>query len=307
MLKGILYRYSGSAKFGFALIFVILSFCLTYLVGIVLSITVFQWDIFHNPDMLKDLTNPESIKVLKFFQLISSIGLFVLPPFLFAYFVYPSIREFLRLRKIPSLSKLSVTILAGICFLPFSNLLAWINSFMTFPEFMSGIELWMQVKEKETAEITNAFLNVNDFSGLFYNIILIAVIPAIGEELLFRGVLQRIFTEWFKNAHWGIWISAILFSAIHLQFFGFLPRLFLGVFFGYILEATGSLWIPIIAHFINNLTGVLLSYFVAKNSLPQSSNDFGMTSETWIYGIIGGIIGGVLFWIIVRRKRNSVL
>jgi hypothetical protein len=131
---------------------------------------------------------------------------------------------------------------------------------------------------------------------------LIAIIPAIGEELLFRGVLQRIFTEWFKSAHWGIWISAFLFSAIHMQFFGFLPRMFLGLFFGYLLEATGSLWIPILAHFINNLTGVLLSFFVAKNVIPQSSNDFGMTNETWIYGMIGGILGSILFWLVIRKK-----
>ena len=87
-----------------------------------------------------------------------------------------------------------------------------------------------------------------------------------------------------------------------MQFFGFLPRLFLGVFFGYILEATGSLWIPVLAHFINNLTGVLLSFFVAQKTLPQSSNDFGMTSETWIYGIVGGLLGGVLFWLIIRKR-----
>ena len=171
---------------------------------------------------------------------------------------------------------------------------------------MSGVENWMRSSENYAGELTSAFLTVTSIKGLLFNIVLIAVIPAIGEELLFRGVLQRIFTEWFKNPHWGIWIAAILFSAIHMQFFGFLPRLFLGLFFGYLLEATGSLWIPIVAHFINNLTGVLLSFFVAKNALPESTNDFGMTGETWVYGIIGGILGSVLLWLIVR-KRNSVL
>lgn len=306
MLKGILFRFSPSVKFGFALLIVILSFFLVYLIGIILAITVFQWNILQNPEMLTDLSNPESIKALKFFQLIQSVGIFVIPPFLFAYFVYPSVREFLRLKKIPGFNKFAITILAGVCFLPFSNLLAWLNSFLVLPDFMSVIEQWMKSSESYAAELTNAFLYVTDYQGLIYNIILIAIIPALGEELLFRGMLQRIFTEWFKSAHWGIWISAFIFSAIHLQFFGFLPRIFLGIFFGYLLEATGSLWIPVLAHFINNLTGVILAFFVAKNTLPQSSNDFGMTNETWIYGIIGGILGSILFWLIIRKK-NRVL
>ena len=77
-------------------------------------------------------------------------------------------------------------------------------------------------------------------------------------------------------------------------------------FFGYLLEFTGSLWLPILAHFINNLTGVLLSYFITNNNISAKSSDFGMTQETWIYGILGGIIGSFLFWLIVR-KRNRVL
>ena len=306
MLKGILYRYSPAAKLGFVCLIVLLSFFLLALVGAILAITVFQWDIFQNPAIVAGNPNQETISALKFFQLISSISLFVIPPFIFAYLVYPSVRDFLRIKKRPDISKLGLTILAAICFLPFSNLLGWVNSFMTFPDFMSGVEIWMKVKEKETTEMLTAFLSVNTYSGLFYNIVLIALVPALGEELLFRGVVQRIFTEWFKNIHWGIWISAILFSTIHFQFFGFLPRLLLGVFFGYILEATGSLWIPILAHFINNLAGVLLAYFVTQNALPINSNDFGMTNETWIYGIIGGLTGGVLFWLLIR-KRYRVL
>lgn len=97
--------------------------------------------------------------------------------------------------------------------------------------------------------------------------LLIALVPAIGEELLFRGVFQRLFTEWFRNIHWGIWISAILFSAIHFQFFGFLPRLFLGVIFGYLLELTSSMWVPIVAHFVNNLTGVIIAFFISPDSV----------------------------------------
>jgi uncharacterized protein len=306
MLKGILFRNSPSAKFGFALIIILLTASIFYLIGIILSVVIFKWDIIHNPGLVNDISNPQTIEALKFFQLVSSTGLFIVPSLLFSYFVYPSVNDFLRLRKLPFNSMLMLSLLACICFLPFSNLLAWFNSFLQLPVFLKDVEQWMRIKEQSATDVTNAFLNVNSYMGLLYNILLIAVVPAIGEEFLFRGVLQRIFTEWFKSKHWGIWISAFIFSTIHLQFFGFLPRLFLGLFFGYILEATQNLWIPIAAHFINNLTGVLLSFFIAKHALPQSSNDFGMTGETWFYGAVGGIIGGLLFVLIIK-KRDRIL
>jgi len=306
MIKGILYRLSPASKFGVAIIITIVSFLLIYFLGIIISISVFKWNILQNIELLSDVNNPTNIKVLKFLQLIQSVGLFIVPPFIFGYFCYPSVSEFLRINKKTSIRMLIVSILATVSFLPFSNWLSYLNSFLQLPSFMSEIEIWMRNSEDYATKITQAFLNVNSVPELFYNILLIAIIPALGEEFLFRGLLQRIFIEWTKSKHWGIWISALAFSAIHLQFFGFLPRLFLGLFFGYLLEFTGSLWLPILAHFINNLTGVLLSYFITNNNISAKSSDFGMTQETWIYGILGGIIGSFLFWLIVR-KRNRIL
>ena len=306
MIKGILYRLSPASKFGVAIIITIVSFLLIYFLGIIISISVFKWNILQNIELLSDVNNPTNIKVLKFLQLVQSVGLFIVPPFIFGYFCYPSVSEFLRINKKTSIRMLIVSMLATVSFLPFSNWLSYLNSFLQLPSFMSEIEIWMRNSEDYATKITQAFLNVNSVPELFYNILLIAIIPALGEEFLFRGLLQRIFIEWTKSKHWGIWISALAFSAIHLQFFGFLPRLFLGLFFGYLLEFTGSLWLPILAHFINNLTGVLLSYFITNNNISAKSSDFGMTQETWIYGILGGIIGSFLFWLIVR-KRNRIL
>lgn len=306
MIKGILNRLSPASKFGIAIIITVVSFFIIYFLGIVVSISVFKWDILQNIELLSDVNNPTNIKVLKFLQLVQSVGLFIIPPFIFGYFCYPSVSEFLRINKKVNIRVLIVTILATISFLPFSNWLAYLNSFLQLPSFMSELEIWMRNSEDYATKITQAFLNVNTVPELFYNILLIAIIPALGEELLFRGLLQRIFIEWTKSKHWGIWISAIAFSAIHLQFFGFFPRLFLGLFFGYLLEFTGSLWLPILAHFINNITGVLLSYFITNNSISAKSSDFGMTQETWIYGILGGIIGCFLFWL-TMSKRNRVL
>jgi membrane protease YdiL (CAAX protease family) len=302
MIKGILYRLSPAAKFGVSLLIIIACFFFLYFIGIIVSITVFKWNILQNPALLSDFSNPETINVLKFLQLIQSIGIFLLPPLIIGYLCYPSLSEFLRLKRKPTLATFFLTLLAGVFFLPFSNWLAYINSFLELPAFMSWIEQWMRNSEASAGKLTEAFLNVNDTTGLLYNILLIAILPSVGEELLFRGLLQRIFTQWAKSSHWGIWISAFIFSAIHLQFFGFLPRFFLGVFFGYLLEITGSLWVPMLAHFVNNFTGVLLSYFIANHAISNSSSNFGMTSDTWIYGIIGGLLGGLLLWLIIRKE-----
>lgn len=284
----------------------LLSFFLVYVIGIIISDFVLNWNILRNPEILYDYTSAETIKILKFFQFIQSTGLFIIPPLVFAYLVYPTVWGYLRLNNFPAMKVLLLAVVAGIFFLPFSNLLGWFNSFLELPPFMSGIESWMRSAEDTASEITTAFLNVNTVDGLLINIVLIAVIPAIGEELLFRGVLQRVFSEWTKSCHWGIFISAFIFSAIHLQFYGFLPRLFLGLFFGYLLEYSRSLWIPVLTHFINNFAGVLLSFFIAKDIFPQSANDFGMTSGTWFFGIIGGLGGGIIL-ILIIRKSNRVL
>ena len=306
MIKGILYRLSPGAKFAVSLLIIIACFFLLYFIGIVISITVFHWNILQNPELLSNYSNPETINVLKFLQLIQSIGIFLLPPLVIGYLCYPSLSEFLRLKQKPSLITFVLTIFAGLFFLPFSNWLAYINSFLDFPSFLNWMEQWMRNSEASASKITEAFLHVSNTTGLLYNILLIAILPALGEELLFRGLLQRIFTQWSKSTHWGIFISAFIFSAIHLQFFGFLPRFFMGVFFGYLLEITGSLWIPILAHFINNFTGVLMSYFIANHALSEKTNEFGMNSETWFYGIIGGLLGGLMFWAILKRENQKL-
>lgn len=276
-----------------------------YVVGIIIVQLGFNINIIHNPELLQDYENAETVKVLKFFQLIQSIGLFVLPPFIIAFFFYNSITEFLRFKSIKSWYFIVLSIIIVLSFIPFSNLLSYINNQLDLPEWLNSVEKWMRSSEENANFLTRLFLEVDTTTGLLYNILLIALIPALGEELLFRGVFQRIFTEWFKNYHWGIWISSMLFSFIHFQFFGFLPRLFLGVVFGYLLEFSGTIWLPILAHFINNLTGVLIAFFISTESIiSYPSQSFSLIELA--YALLGGLIGSVCMWL-VARKANRIL
>jgi hypothetical protein len=134
---------------------------------------------------------------------------------------------------------------------------------------------------------------------------MIAFLPAIGEELLFRGVIQRIFTSWTRNQHWGIWISAILFSALHMQFYGFIPRVFLGVLFGYLLVWSGSIWLPIIAHFINNAVAVVAMYLIDKGLLSQEIEEIGTTSDSYYMAAVSLLLI-VVFMLMIKRQNSEV-
>lgn len=305
MFKGILYNSSTSVKFLMSLFIIFVSFLMMYVVGIVVVQLGFGFDIIHHPELLQDPSQPNTVKVLKFFQLIQSLGLFIIPPLLVAFLMYHSVKDFLRFNRISSIYVVFLTVIAVLSFIPFSNLLSYVNSYMTFPSFMHGVEEWMRDSEDNANTLTTYFLKADHVSVFLYNILLIAALPAIGEELLFRGLLQRLFTEWTKSIHWAVWISAILFSAIHFQFFGFLPRLFLGVLFGYLLEMTGTIWIPIISHFINNLMGVILAYGLPNEEIVNHTSN-PLTLSSLFYGILGGLVGGICIWLIAR-KANRVL
>ena len=177
---------------------------------------------------------------------------------------------------------------------PFINFHGGINSAMHFPEWLSGMEDWMWNAEETAGTLTEAFLKAEGIGGLLFNLFLIAVLPALGEELLFRGLIQRILTDLTKNIHWGIWLSAALFSALHLQFFGFVPRMVLGAMFGYLLVWSGSLWLPILAHFLNNAMAVIALYLIDKGRISPDVENFGNGPEYWYY-----VLPSLLFALLV--------
>jgi membrane protease YdiL (CAAX protease family) len=123
-----------------------------------------------------------------------------------------------------------------------------------------------------------------------------AVIPALGEEFLFRGLIQKLFKDLSGNVHAGIILSAILFSAMHMQFYGFIPRFALGVMLGYMMYWSGSLWLPIIAHFINNFLAVITTWAAANGSLKINPDTIGTEpGQSAMLGISVFLTWGLLF------------
>jgi membrane protease YdiL (CAAX protease family) len=160
--------------------------------------------------------------VMKWLQLMQTAFTFVLPAFLLAHFVGQGV-TYLKFTPIRSpFIWLGVIILMPLA-LPAVNWLKSLNDMVVLPHFMSGVELWMQQMENQSEVLTDKFLSVSSYSGLALNLLVMAAIPALGEELFFRGILQTVLGEKF-NRHLAVWITAFIFSAIHLQFYGFLPR-----------------------------------------------------------------------------------
>lgn len=141
-----------------------------------------------------------------------------------------------------------------------NGLLMYWNSHLVLPEFLSGVEQWMRDMETQLMELTQFLTDFQSIPELLAGILVIGVFAGVGEELFFRGLIQPKMQGYLQSPHWGIWVTAIIFSAIHVQFYGFLPRLFLGALFGYLYHYTGSLFYPILGHFLNNALTLLLVY-----------------------------------------------
>ncbi len=251
------------------------------------------------------VSNPvtsEAISFLKFYQVINQIGIFILPTLVFSFLVSNDSFNYLTLNRAPKLISILLGGMIIYAILPFNNYIDEFNRQIILPDFLSGMEDWMFEKESQAKKITEIFLNADTISGLFLNIFIVALVPAIGEELLFRGVLLKLFNNLFKNIHIAVILSAVIFSAIHLQFYGFLPRTLLGILLGYLFVFTRSIWVPIFAHFLNNASSVLVYYLHQNGHIQVSMDDFG--ESTSIVYIIGSLLISIWLLMMIYQKEG---
>ena len=240
---------------------------------------------------------PVTTEALKWVQLIQTAALFLLPPFLMAFLWAKQPLEWLKLKSETRGYGLWAIFLMLMA-LPAINLVGYFNQQMSLPAFLESLEQWMKTAEENAAHLTEQFLSVTTFDGLIINILLMALLPAVAEELTFRGVLQRLIQTQTneainregKRVHLAIWCTAILFSAIHMQFYGFLPRMLMGALFGYALVWTGSLWIPILMHFTNNAMAVILYFLAIRSGWDMDKVDTIGTNDTLWLGVVSLVL-----------------
>ena len=237
------------------------------------------------------------VTALKWIQLAQTIALFLVPSSLVAYLVSKSPIKWLKLDTRPEVKSVLWAIGIMLVALPAINLLADLNQQMVLPTWLSGVEEWMKSKEAEAEWLTKQFMSATTIGGLLVNLFLMAVLPAVSEEITFRGVLQQLFQaskvsmiQASKVPHLAIWCTAIIFSAIHMQFYGFIPRMLLGALFGYMFVWTGSLWVPMLMHFVNNGMAVLLYYIANRAAWDMDKVDAVGTGNTLWMGVVSLVL-----------------
>ena len=260
----------------------------------------------------------QTTKALKWFQFVQTIATFLIPPLLIAWLCSQKPKEWLGLEQkaeIPTSRYIGIFIAAIVLMLvalPGINLLAYWNSQMSLPDWLKPLEDLMRQQEEAAALLTERFLSGRGVEILVANVVLMALLPAMAEEMTFRGVLQRLIAKQGATGgvrltarqHAAIWAVAIIFSAIHFQFFGFVPRMLLGAMFGYALCWTGSLWIPITMHFVNNAATVVAFWIICNNDLNRDMIETFGTGDTMWVGIVSLVLAGLGIYCFWRLSRT---
>jgi membrane protease YdiL (CAAX protease family) len=217
--------------------------------------------------------NPHIGPALWTLQIISTTLPLFLTPLLFARFIVKEPGEYLKATsKFPPVLLLLILSIM-ICSSPVMEVLVNINEKLVLPDSMKALEAILRSMEDQAQKATDAMLQMKTVWDMIWGVLVVGLFTAIAEEFLFRGALQTIMIRLTKNPHAGIWITAILFSAFHMEFFTFLPRVALGVFFGYFVMWSGSIWPSVWAHFLNNGTQVVIMYLYQQKKITLDPDD----------------------------------
>lgn len=280
--------------------FVLLGLFVGQLIGFMISLLLFNFDLQYVTEiMMSPASYPNAKLPLLIMQAGGTLFGFILAPLLHLKLIDQRRESGWFHSKYLDMALLAIVFLIMIAFMMANSIVIDWNMNLDFGKFSTTFEEWARAKEEQLRELTEYLTKFDDIGGLFTGLIVIAVLPAIGEEIVFRGVLQRKFYHITSSHHMAIWIAAIFFSAIHLQFYGFFPRLLLGALFGYIYYWSGNLWYPIFAHFVNNGFTLVMLYLY-----QQKATDIDLEATDavpWSGALIAFAVGAVL---LVYFKRS---
>ena len=250
-------------------------------------------------------SNPQDLNSLRFMQISSQLFTFVFPPIAYAFLVKEKPVNALGLKNAKILWLLIGTAMI-FAIMPLNSILAEWNAGLKLPESLSALEQMIKDMQESASAMIEKFVSVDTIGGLILNLFMIAGLAALGEELLFRSIIQTSLIKICKNAHVGILIASAIFSFIHLEFYGFVPRLILGMLLGYMFYFSGSIWIPMLMHFLNNGTVVLIYFLNNKGITNIDVDTFGQTSIPVLIVSIVVMIALFLFSIKYSDKERTI-
>lgn len=240
-----------------------------------------------------NLSDPKVIAYLKLTQFLYTLIVYFVPPALFAYFWQPYPMQFLGLRNPTSPMQIILALMVMICALPMVAVLSEWNE--GWPVGPAARELRQQAEQ-----LTRAMLRMPAITDLLTGLLLVAIIPAIGEELFFRGVFQRLLIQLVRNKWIGVLLTAIIFSAVHADLMGFVPRVVLGFLLGAVYVLSGNLWLSILGHLLNNGMQVVALYLFQHGYIKTDP----MQEEhvAWYLGAVSLIVTAGLLWALKKRS-----
>jgi len=230
---------------------------------------------------------------------ITTFGVFFVPALLFSYLSTKKWFSYNEANKIVSAKLVRIVMVLSLFILPVIAGLGILNEQITFPESMQKLETWMREMEEAAKVFTQTLTANSTVPILLVNIVVMALFPAIFEEFLFRGTIQPFFTKWFANKHIAIIFTAFIFSVIHFQFFGFIPRFMLGIYLGYLFIWGKTIWLPIIAHFMHNALSIIFDFGAQKYGIDLEAIE--PTQITGFYPVVllcgfFVVVGVYLLW-----------
>jgi len=300
--KPLLSGHSPFAMLIFSSLGVILVGLLFQLIGLLLTTLFYDISVFE----LLDISGEEEGKVIhaiKFLQIIGALGTFVFSSLLISFFYTGSWLGYFKTGIPIHAGGILLLTLIMITALPFVNMLTDLNLRLELP--FEGAERYLRQLEEQTQTLMMTLVSADNIWALLVNLFMIAVIPSIGEELVFRGLIQRHLTDLFRNGHAAIILASVIFSLAHFQFYSFLPRFFLGMILGYAFYYGRSLWYPIIAHLVNNTLGVLFYYFYVEQETGESLEEIGTLELMPVTALVSVLLVSVLMVIWIRLLKIS--
>lgn len=252
-----------------------------------------------------DLTAPENLLYGKFMQIFFHMGLFILSSIFLAWAFGKKVPEYLYMKRSTGIEVFFLAVIIVFAAVPFINYILELNMQLKLPDFMKSVEDWIYTSEQQAEKVTQAYLQADTISILLFNIFMIAIIPALGEEFMFRGVILRVLKDWTRSASAAIWLSAILFSFIHMQFLGFIPRMILGILFGYMVVWSGSIWPAVVAHFVNNAAAVIFFYLFQHQFTDGTLENVGKGSGGVYFAVVSVLVTLGLMWMFRKKSRAA--
>lgn len=240
---------------------------------------------------------------LKSMQTFLELSIFMIPALIFAYKNSQSINNYWGIKQKQGGITIILVIALYFVAVPLVAWLVKINENVRFPESLQTLENALKSIQDSATEMTEKFMNVSTIGGILVNIFVMAIVPAVSEEMLFRGCIQKTLTDKMRNKFLAILISAFIFSAAHLEFYGLLPRFILGIILGYVFYYTGNILMSMLLHFINNSIAVIAGYIQFHLNNGVEPETMFTTPPTWM--IVSSAVLTVALLIILGRNRKQ--